>query len=218
MKEESPIKTTRHKSVEKKQKRQDKQKVSMLKRQQEALEKVQSNVGDIIRIKMDQRDATKAQALLAVVIEMADNGTGGCRVATENGVLSQDPGMKQYFIPCDRYKVLDPDAVVPSKLKNIQAAVQGKTFNETQHPKITMKTAYQCEYGWTVFSRKNASVAKVCAVPAVAVLGMHSVATAVVCAMVVVPIRRTNLEEKDRYDVKTLKKRVNRLTIMMTLT
>ena len=71
-------------------------------------------------------------------------------------------------------------------------------------------------------AEKNASVAKACVVPAVDALGMDYVATVAVCAMVIVPTQRTNLEEEDFYGVKNLNKTVTlimerRQTVMMTL-
>ena len=66
-------------------------------------------------------------------------------------------------------------------------------------------------------AEKNASVAKACVVPVVAALEMVCDATAAVCAMVIVPTQRTNLEEQNRYDVTTLKRTLKRRTTSVTI-
>ena len=73
----------KHEATGKKRKRQDKQKVKMVKRQQEAIDAIAGKVGDLVSIKMDPREATKAQGIVGVVIDAAAHGTGGCRVVTD---------------------------------------------------------------------------------------------------------------------------------------
>ena len=119
---------TRREANGKKRKRQDKQKIDMLKRQQEAIAAIASKVGDLVSIKMDPREATKAQSIVGVVKEAAVNETGGCHVVTEHSVISIKPGNKDYFIPCDRYKVLDPSSTIPTKLSAIRELVGTQAF------------------------------------------------------------------------------------------
>ena len=78
VKRESPVEITRRDASIKKKKRQDAQKVAMLKRRQEALARVQGEVGDVVSTKMDPWEATKAQALHGVVFKMVEDAAGGC--------------------------------------------------------------------------------------------------------------------------------------------
>ena len=124
VKKESPVEVTHWEASIKKRKQQDAQKVAMLKRRQEALARVQGEVGDAMSIKMDPREATKAQALHGVIFEAVEDAAGGCQVVTVHGVISKD--LKEnhiYFIPADHYKVLEHGCTIPTKLIRIQETV-----------------------------------------------------------------------------------------------
>ena len=135
----------------------------MLKRRQEALAKVQGEVGDIVKIKMDPREATKAHALLGIVFETVEDAAGGCRVVTVNGVISQDPGNKLYFIPCDHYKVVDHDCTIPTNLMEIRQAVLDASFDASQHEHMSLTKAYEREYDQTTGGKKKCKCKGVCA-------------------------------------------------------
>ena len=136
----------------------------MVKRRQEAIEAIAGKVGDLVSIKMDPREATKAQGIVGVVIEAAANGTGGCRVVTEHGVISIKPGNKDYYIPCDRYKVLDSSSTIPTKLCAIRELVENKSFYDRKHIYVSLTEAYKKEYGRTTCGKKKCKCTKVCGV------------------------------------------------------
>ena len=163
-KKESPVEITRREASEKKRKRQDKQKVEMVKKRKDAIAAVAGKVGDLVSLKMDPREATKAQGIVGVVFETAANGTGGCRVVTEHGIISIQPGNKDYFIPCDRYKVLDPTSTIPTKLCAIRQLVNNKTFLLGKHVHISLTQAYKREHGRTTCGKKKCKCQKVCGV------------------------------------------------------
>ena len=62
--------------------------------------RVQVEVGDIVSIKMDPREATKAQALHGVVFERVEDAAGGCQVVTVHGVVSKDSYRKTTCTSC----------------------------------------------------------------------------------------------------------------------
>ena len=94
----------------------------------------------------------------------AANGTGGCHVVTEHGMKSIKPGNKDYFIPCDQYKILDPSNTNPTKLCVIRELVHSKGFYVGRHIHVSLTEASKKEYGHTTYSKKKCKCTKVCGV------------------------------------------------------
>ena len=78
---------------------------------------------------------------------MSSKGTGSVAVVTAAGVIAHGPNKKLFFVASDRYKVLPDDSVLSSKLVNLQAAVQNGTFQEGEHPRVTVQGAHMHDYG-----------------------------------------------------------------------
>ena len=161
-KEESPVEVVRREAKEKKRNRQDRQAVAMKKHRDEAVVKKQAKVGDIVLLKLDPRDVTKPQALLAIVFDTAKDGAGGCMVVTVHGVVCQQPGCKRYYIPCDKYKVLDPGCAIPTALLKIKESVLAGEFVGKTQKKVTLSQSYFSEYGRSTCAKKKCKCKGLC--------------------------------------------------------
>ena len=135
----------------------------MKKRHEEAVTKKQVQVGDIVSLKMDPRDATKPQGVLAIVFKTAKDGAGGILVVTTHGIVTKVPGNKDYYIPCDKYKVLEPGCAIPTALLRIKENILDDEFDTDEHKKITLTQTYFKEYGRTSCGKKKCKCKKVCA-------------------------------------------------------
>ena len=94
-----------------------------------------------MRVTLDPRAATKAQGLVGVVFETVENGTGGCCIVMEHGIIAMQPGNKAYFLPCNPYKVLDTTSTIPTKLCTIRNMVNNKSFYLGRHVHISLTKA-----------------------------------------------------------------------------
>ena len=142
---ESSVEKHRRESAEKSRKRQDVQAEQMKKMQ---LSSSTAKVGDIVSLKMDYRDVTHPRGVYGIVFDVHKGGAGGVKVVTQYGVIVSGKSKKPFWVPSDRYLILDQDVVLSSeKLQTIKAYVSAGTFLNTDYPKTTMQNAHVKYYG-----------------------------------------------------------------------
>jgi hypothetical protein len=70
-----------------------------------------------------------------VVFDVYDGGAVSAQVVTRFGVITFGPASKRkYYIPSDRYLVLDKDVVVHSELRALQKNILDSKFFSQQAP------------------------------------------------------------------------------------
>ena len=158
--EESPVEKKRRASIEKSQKRQILQAGKMMERRAE--DKSTASVGDIVALKMDFRDVSHARGVLGIVFAKSGSRAGGVQVVTEHGIIGTGPSRSTYFIPSDRYKKLDQDAVIPRALCKIQETVLDGSFKSGDYSKITMQRAHSLAYNQSPGGRRKCKCIKGC--------------------------------------------------------
>ena len=79
-------------------------------------------------------------------------------MVTVHGVISKDSKENHiYFLPCDRYKVLDHGCTIPTKLMRIQETIKNKAFDEGKHKNITLNQHITVNMEELPLVRKNVS-------------------------------------------------------------
>lgn len=106
-----------------------------------------TEVGKLISVKMDYRYVSHLRAIHGVILHHSYNGAGGSRIAMEKGIICKSGENNSYYIPVDRYKVLDEDAVVSSGLAQIQDSILKCTFDATIIKHMTMQQIHNLMYG-----------------------------------------------------------------------
>lgn len=106
-----------------------------------------TEVGKLISVKMDYHDVSHPRAIHGVIFHHSYNGAGGSRIAMEKGIICKSGENKSYYIPVDRYKVLDEDDVISSGLAQIQDSILKRTFDATSMKHMTMQQIHNLMYG-----------------------------------------------------------------------
>jgi hypothetical protein len=104
-------------------------------------------LGAVVCLQMDHRDVSHPRGVLGVVFEISTSGAGGCRIVTEHGIISTGrTSSSVYYVPSDRYLVMASDAILSTKLAEIQTSVLNQSFNADNFAKISMTKAHALAY------------------------------------------------------------------------
>jgi biotin synthase-like enzyme len=83
--------------VDNKRKRQDRQAKQMIERRAKHAKESGAALGALVRIGEDRSDVFNPRSAIGVIVDLK-SGTGGVKVCTEDGVLSQGANKKDFWM------------------------------------------------------------------------------------------------------------------------
>jgi hypothetical protein len=131
-------------AVDNKRKRQDRQAKQMIERRAKYAKESGAALGALVRIGKDRRDVCNPRAAIGVIVDLK-SGTGGIKVCTEDGVISQGANKKDFWIPSDMYEVVvmadhtDPHPFLTPKLTEIRSEIIAGSFDIDSKEKLTLQ-------------------------------------------------------------------------------
>ncbi len=121
------------KAIEMKNCKQETSAMKEMKRYAKAAEKSGAGIGAVVTLKVDHRTYCHAPGLLAIAFDFKSD-SGGILVCCQHGVITHDGMPGEYWVPCDRYKVVaDKDTTfpIPPELQSVRDMVLAGTFDLT---------------------------------------------------------------------------------------
>ena len=112
--------------------------------------------GAIVSVKNDYRDISHAHGTIGVVTDCTKSG--GVKICTQWGVITQGVAHRDYWIPMARYVVKfksDEEAAIDDALEEMRRQVLDSTFNEVGHSRITLQEYHRNLVGATPNGRKS---------------------------------------------------------------
>ena len=104
-------------------------------------------VGNLVGHKLKKEQVTHSRAVIGVVFSVAESGAGGILVVTEYGIIVHGHRKNPYYVPNDAYNILPSNgSVLVGKLEVIHQSILNDTFDEADHPKISLKDAHNKIY------------------------------------------------------------------------
>ena len=89
----------------KRNRKQESQAIKAMKQCGRAAQAAGAGIGAVVSLKVDYHTHSHMQGLLAIVYEMKES-TGGILVCCEHGVVTHDGSRKDYWVPYDKYDVM----------------------------------------------------------------------------------------------------------------
>jgi hypothetical protein len=136
--------TQRSTALDKKRKRQDRQALKMTELRAKHARESGAALGALVHIGKDRRDVCNPRSAIGVIVDLK-SGTGGIKVCTEDGVISQGANKKDFWIPSDMYEVIvladhtDPHPFITPKLAEIRSEVIAGMFDVNSKEKLTLQ-------------------------------------------------------------------------------
>lgn len=149
-------------AVDNKRKRQDRQAKQMIERRAKYAKESGAALGALVRIGKDRRDVCNPRAAVGVIVDLK-SGTGGIKVCTENGVISQGANKKEFWIPSDMYEVVvmadhtDPHPFLTPKLTEIRSEIIAGSFDIDSKEKLTLQQDQKLYLGMKETPKKGPS-------------------------------------------------------------
>ena len=124
-------------------------------------------IGALVSLKVDYRTHCHVQGLLAIVYRFQEN-SGGILVCCENGIITHDGTSNDYWVPCNKYRVIarnDTTFPISDKLQAMQVKVLPGYFADDKNtPRISFSKYVDIDLGMTspVKKAKGCSCKKGC--------------------------------------------------------
>ena len=107
-------------------------------------------IGALVSLKVDYHTNCHAQGLLAIVYRFQEN-SGGILVCWEHGIITHDRSSKDYWVPCNTYRVIagyDSTFPVSKKLQAVRDKVSAGNFvDDKVTPRISFSKYVDIDLG-----------------------------------------------------------------------
>ncbi len=115
-------------------------------------------IGALVSLKVDYRTHCHAQGLLAIVYQFQEHSSG-IMVCCEHGIVTHDRTKNEYWVPYDKYRVIEwNDATFPIS-NNLQVmcdkVLAGSFVNDRATPRISFSKYVNIDLGTTSLVKKT---------------------------------------------------------------